>query len=42
MPSRKTPEGDYKDIAHQINSEARNMISEVILKEFKKKLAEAE
>ncbi len=41
MPSRKTPEGDYKDIAHPINSEARNMISEVILKEFKKKLAEA-
>ena len=32
MPSRKTPEGDYKDIAHPINSEARNMISEVILK----------
>ena len=23
MPSRKTPEGEYKDIAHPINSEMR-------------------
>ena len=24
MPSRKTPEGEYKDIAHPINSEMRD------------------
>lgn len=40
MPSRKTSEGDYKDIAHPINSETRNMVCDLILKEFYKKQAE--
>ena len=40
MPSRKTQEGDFKDIAHPINSETRSMLSELILKEFFKKQAE--
>lgn len=34
MPSRKTREGDYKDIAHPINSETRKMISDLIIKEY--------
>ncbi len=34
MPSRKTPEGEFKDIAHPINSETRNMIQDAILKEY--------
>jgi stage V sporulation protein G len=34
MPSRKTPSGDYKDIAHPINSETRELIQEVILREY--------
>lgn len=34
MPSRKTPEGEFKDIAHPINSETRGMIQEAILKEY--------
>ena len=34
MPSRKTPSGEYKDIAHPINSDTREMIQQVILKEF--------
>ncbi len=34
MPSRKTPNGEYKDIAHPINSETREMIQEIILKEY--------
>lgn len=38
MPSRKTPEGDFKDIAHPINSEARSKIADLILSEFKKVL----
>lgn len=42
MPSRKTPDGEYKDIAHPIASETRNMINELVLKEFKKKLNEVE
>jgi stage V sporulation protein G len=36
MPSRKTPDGEYKDIAHPINTETRAMIQEAILNEFKK------
>ena len=40
MPSRRTQEGDYKDIAHPINSETRNMLSELILKEYFRKQAE--
>lgn len=31
MPSRKTKEGEYKDIAHPINSDTRQEMSEVIL-----------
>lgn len=38
MPNRKTPDGEYKDIAHPINSETRDMIADAIMKEFKKKL----
>ncbi|MEG1473231.1 MAG: septation regulator SpoVG [Christensenella sp.] len=34
MPSRKTPGGEYKDIAHPINTEAREMIQQIILKEY--------
>ena len=34
MPSRKTKKGEYKDIAHPINSEFRNMIQEKILREY--------
>lgn len=26
MPSRKTPEGEFKDIAHPINQETRDMV----------------
>ena len=36
MPSRKTKKGEYKDIAHPINSEFRNMIQSKILDEFEK------
>ena len=34
MPSRKTPSGEYKDIAHPINSETRELIQQRILKEY--------
>ena len=34
MPSRKTKEGEYKDIAHPINSATRNEMSEVILRTY--------
>lgn len=31
MPSRKTAEGEYRDIAHPINAEARNTLIKVIM-----------
>lgn len=34
MPSRKTGEGDYKDIAHPIKTETREELIKVILNEF--------
>lgn len=34
MPSRKTPEGEYKDIVHPINTETREMIKEAIMKAY--------
>lgn len=40
MPSRKTPEGEYKDIVHPINTETREMIREAILAEYEKASAE--
>lgn len=34
MPSKKTPNGGYRDIAHPINSEVRAMFEEAILKAY--------
>ena len=34
MPSKKTPTGEYKDIAHPINSEFRKYIQDNVLKAF--------
>ena len=34
MPSRKTPEGEYKDIAHPINSEMRDALETSILEKY--------
>lgn len=34
MPSKKTPNGGYRDIAHPINPEVRAMFEEAILKAY--------
>ncbi|MBM7855203.1 stage V sporulation protein G [Desulfohalotomaculum tongense] len=34
MPSSKTPSGEYRDIAHPINSEAREIIQSAVLEAF--------
>ena len=34
MPSRKTPDGEYKDIVHAINNETRNQIKDAVLNAF--------
>lgn len=36
MPSRKTPDGEFKDIAHPINTETRERIQNAILEEYAK------
>jgi stage V sporulation protein G len=36
MPSRKTPDGEFKDIAHPINTSTREKIQESILDEYEK------
>ena len=34
MPSRKTPDGEFKDIVHPLNTETREMIRDIVLKAF--------
>ena len=34
MPSRKAADGEYRDIAHPINSDTRNMIQTLILEQY--------
>ena len=36
MPSRKASDGEYRDIAHPINSGTREKIQELILQEYEK------
>lgn len=38
MPSRKTPNGEYKDIVHPLNTETREAIIKRILEEYQKEL----
>lgn len=40
MPSRKTPVGGYRDIAHPINPEVRKMFEDAILEEYNKEDAD--
>ena len=39
MPSRKTNDGEYKDIAHPIKTETREELFKVILKAFEEEKA---
>ena len=34
MPSRKAADGEYRDIAHPINTDTRNMIQTLILEQY--------
>ena len=42
MPSTKTPDGEYKDIVHPLNTETRELIKNAVLTEFEKVKAAAE
>ena len=40
MPSKKATDGEYRDIAHPINSETREGIQRIILESYEKALLE--
>ncbi len=42
MPSRKSADGEYRDIAHPIKSETRTALQKMILAEYEKDNTEAE
>lgn len=39
MPSRKAADGEYRDIAHPINSDTRDRIQKLILEKYQEKMA---
>ena len=39
MPSRKAADGEYRDIAHPINSDTRDMIQSLILEKYQEEAA---
>jgi len=42
MPSKRTSDGEFRDIAHPINSETRETIQKIILESYEKSLSEPE
>lgn len=42
MPSRKASDGEYRDIAHPINSEIRDKIQSLILEKYQEVASESE
>ena len=38
MPSRKAADGEFRDIAHPINSDTRDRIQSIILDEYRKQM----
>ncbi|MGI6006998.1 MAG: septation regulator SpoVG [Ruminococcus sp.] len=39
MPSRKATDGEYRDIAHPINSQTRERIQNIILEKYEEAMA---
>jgi len=42
MPSRKTKDGEFKDVAHPIKTELREQLNKIILEAYNKALTEVE
>ena len=42
IPSRKAADGEYRDIAHPINSDTRNKIQQIILEKYESEIAAEE
>ncbi len=42
MPSKKTPDGQYRDVAHPLRTEIREQINQAVIEEYNKMLESAE
>lgn len=42
MPSRKAADGEYRDIAHPINSETRDTVQSMVLRRYEELMEEME
>ncbi len=42
MPSRKNPDGSYRDIAHPINAEFRSVIQDAVMEKFNEESEKSE
>ena len=42
MPSRKAADGEYRDIAHPINSETRDTVQSMVLRRYEELMDEVE
>ena len=42
MPSRRTADGEFRDVAHPINASTRNKIQELVLEKYEAALLEEE
>ncbi len=41
MPSKRTPSGEFRDIAHPINAETRAIIQDSVLEAYSREMAES-
>jgi len=41
MPSRRVSNGEYRDIAHPINTETRKLVENIIIEKYKEALENA-
>ncbi len=41
MPSKRTPNGEFRDIAHPIDSETRAILQDAVLEVYQRELSEA-
>lgn len=42
MPSRRAADGEFRDIAHPINSDTRDMVQQIILQKYEAALSESD
>ena len=42
MPSRRTADGEFRDVAHPINAETRNRLQKLVLEKYEAALLEEE